>query len=53
MRAALNKELDMQLYGTFWRKLQQTKFDLIYYGLHFDSCVKISRRIKYAIIGIN
>ena len=52
MRAALNEELDTQLYSTFWRKLQQTKFDLIYYGLHFNSCVKISRRIKYAIIGI-
>ena len=52
MGKTVNEALDMQLYNTFWRKLQQSKFDLIYYGLHFDGCVKISRRIKYAIIGI-
>lgn len=52
MKMAVNDELDEQLYSTFWKKLQQSKYDLIYYGLHFNSCVKISRRIKYAIIGI-
>ena len=52
MGKTLNEDLDIRLYDTFWRKLQQSKFDLIYYGLHFNSCVKISRRIKYAIIGI-
>lgn len=48
---AINEELDEQLYSTFWKKIQQSKFDLNYYGLHFNSCVKISRWIKYAIIG--
>lgn len=52
MGNTVNEELDKQLYSTFWKKLQQSKYDLIYYGLHFNSCVKISRRIKYAIIGI-
>jgi len=52
MRSAKTEELDVQLYNTFWLKLQQSKFDLIYYGLHFNSCAKISRWIKYVIIGI-
>lgn len=52
MKMAVDEELDEQIYSTFWKKLQQSKFDLIYYGLHFNNCVKISRWIKYAIIGI-
>ena len=52
MGKAVNEELNEQLYGIFWRKLQQSKFDLIYYGLHFNNCTKISRWIKYAIIGV-
>lgn len=52
MAKALNEDLDEKLYATFWRKLQQSKYDLIYYGLHFERCTTISRWIKYAIIGI-
>ena len=52
MRKVVYEELNEQLYGTFWRKLQLSKFDLIYYGLHFNNCTKISRRIKYVIIGV-
>ena len=52
MGKTANEALDTQLYNTFWRKLQQSKYDLIYYGLHFNGCMKISRWIKYAIIGI-
>lgn len=52
MGKAVNEELNEQLYGIFWRKLQQSKFDLIYYGLHFNKCTKISRWVKYAIIGV-
>lgn len=48
----VNETLDEQLYNTFWLKLQQSKYDLIYYSLHFNGCISISRRIKYAIIGI-
>ena len=52
MGIAVDEELDEQLYSTFWKKLQQSKYDLIYYGLHFNICVTINRSIKYAIIGI-
>ena len=52
MKMAVHEELDEQIYSTFWKKLQQSKFDLFYYGLHFNNCVKISRWTKYAIIGI-
>ena len=51
MRKTVNKDLDEQLYDIFWRKLQQAKYDLIYYSIHFNKCISISRRIKYAIIG--
>lgn len=51
MEKTVNEDLDEQLYNTFWRKLQQAKYDLIYYGIHFDRCVSISRKIKYTIIG--
>lgn len=47
----VNEKLDEQLYNTFWKKIQQSKFELNYYGLHFNSCVDISRWIKYIIIG--
>lgn len=51
MRKTVNEDLDEQLYTIFWRKLQQAKYDLIYYSIHFNECGSISRRIKYAIIG--
>lgn len=51
MGKTVNEDLDEQLYNIFWRKLQQAKYDLIYYSIHFNECVSISRRIKYAIIG--
>lgn len=50
MTAVVNDELDERLYGAFWQKLQQSKYDLIYYSLHFNNCIKISRIIKYTII---
>lgn len=51
MEKTANEALDEHLYNTFWLKLQQAKYDLIYYGIHFNECISISRRIKYAIIG--
>lgn len=48
----VNEKLDETIYSTFWHKLQQSKFDLIYYSLHFNSSTKISRNIKYFIIGV-
>lgn len=51
MGKTVNEDLDERLYNIFWRKLQQAKYDLIYYSIHFNECVSISRRIKYAIIG--
>lgn len=52
MAKVVNEELDERLYRTFWNKLQQSKYDLIYYGLHFNACVKNIRIIKYSIIGV-
>ena len=52
MGKVVNEELNEQLYSTFWRKLQQSKFDLIYYDVHFKKCTTISRWIKYAIIAV-
>ena len=51
MGKTVNEDLDERLYNIFWRKLQQAKYDLIYYSIHFNERVSISRRIKYAIIG--
>ncbi len=53
MTIANQKEvLDKQLYEAYWRKLQQFKFDLIYYAIHFNRCTTIIRAIKYIVIGI-
>lgn len=35
---------------TFWNKMQNLKYDIIYYTLHFNRCVKISKTIKYIVI---
>lgn len=45
------KTIDTTLYNAYWSKLQQFKFDLIYYDVHFESCIKMGRAIKYVIIG--
>lgn len=51
MSSKKQEELDMQLYALYWKKLQQSKFDLEYYGLHFNSCTTITRMIKCIVIG--
>lgn len=48
----LNEELDKQLYSAYWHKLQQAKYDLIYYDIHFNCCTTVIRRIKYTTIGV-
>lgn len=47
-----NTAIDQSLYNAFWRKLQQSKYDIIYYDLHFKECVSISRKIKYTVVGL-
>ena len=51
MAKGQNDELDQKLYAAFWSKLQQAKFDIIYYSLHFNHYVVVARIIKYLIIG--
>lgn len=34
---------------TFWNRMQYLKYDIIYFTLHFNRCVKISKAIKYVI----
>lgn len=51
MSKVQNDSLDEQLYKAFWYKLQQTKFDIIYYSEYFNRYTKISRIIKYIIAG--
>lgn len=46
-----NNELDEQLYNAFWSKLQQAKFDIVYFSEYFNHYTKISRDIKYIIVG--
>lgn len=48
----INEKLDETLYAAFWSKLQQLKFDIIYYGEHFKSCALISRIIKYSVVAV-
>lgn len=52
MSKSQNYELDEQLYNVFWNKLQQTKFDIIYFSEYFNYYTKISRVIKYIIVGV-
>ena len=47
-----NNELDEQLYNAFWSKLQQAKYDIVYYSEYFNHYTKISRVNKYIIVGI-
>lgn len=42
---------DTYFQEAFWQKLQQFKFDIIYYNLHFSRCIKILRSTKYASTG--
>lgn len=51
MSKVVNDCLDENLYNIFWNKLQQTKFDIFYYDEHFRRCTKITRYIKYFIVG--
>ncbi len=43
------EKIDKTLYSAFWSKLQQLKFDVNYYDVHFKHCVKTSRIIKYVV----
>ena len=51
MTGQLKEPLNNELYEAFWRKLEQSKFDLIYYQVHFNHCTTVSRIFKYTIIG--
>lgn len=42
----MNKKTNDYYQKCFWNKLQQIKFEIIYYNLHMAECVKISRLIK-------
>lgn len=48
----INENLDMTLYNTYWSKLQQLKFDIEYYDLHFKRCVNSLRIMKYSMASI-
>ena len=52
MEETKNETIDDTLYNGFWSKLQQFKFDIIYYNVHFNACVRITRTIKYVIVGL-
>lgn len=51
MAKGQKEELDEKLYAAFWSKLQQSKFDIIYYSAHFNRSTVVARVIKYAVIG--
>lgn len=51
MGSKVYQKVDEDLYNAFWRKLQQFKFDITYFSVHFDACVKALRWIKYSIVG--
>lgn len=51
MAKVQNEELDERLYNAFWSKLQQAKFDIVYFSEHFNRCTVITRAIKYTIVG--
>ena len=44
--------IDNTLYNGFWSKLQQFRFDITYYNIHFNACVRLARIIKYIIVGL-
>lgn len=44
----INK-IDETTYNAFWSRMQQFKFDIIYYCVHFNACININRRIKYFV----
>ena len=46
-----NASTDFSMQNIFWNKLQQFKFDLIYYSLHFSRCTFFIRAIKYISAG--
>lgn len=37
-------------YNAFWSKMQQFKFDIVYYCVHFNACININRKIKYFVV---
>ncbi len=52
MSKTQSQVIDDTLYTGFWSKLQQFKFDITYYNVHFNACVRIARIIKYIIVGL-
>ncbi len=46
------ENLNHTVYSAFWNKLQQAKFDIVFYNLHFNRCVKILRNIKYTDVAL-
>lgn len=42
----MNKNTKDYYQKCFWNKLQQIKFEIIYYNLHMAKCINISRTIK-------
>lgn len=40
---------DARSQRNFWYKLEQFKFELLYYDAHFGRCVKIPRRMRFSI----
>ena len=44
--------IDECLYNAFWSKLEQAKFDIVYFNIHFNRCIKVSRVLKYLIVGV-
>lgn len=49
---AIKQKIDEELYKAFWGKLQQAKFDIIYFNVHFNRCIKVARVLKYLIAGV-
>ncbi len=43
---------NLMIQREFWKNLQQFKFDINYYNIHFSSSVNIIRRVKYADCGL-
>lgn len=52
MTETKKQSIDDTLYNGFWSKLQQFKFDITYYDVHFNACVQMARTIKYIIAGL-
>ncbi|MBO4714701.1 MAG: hypothetical protein J5672_01220 [Verrucomicrobia bacterium] len=50
MKKSKNCFNNYKIQNTFWLKLQQFKFDLIYYNLHFERCMFIIKVMNYSLL---